>query len=170
EFELAVVNGLRELEELVAGVSELAHRETASARRAAEEATNTVREALGTAGGARLEILRHLEGNQARLEENEAALGEALAATRELEDRLYSPPSTSDSQALLTRDDKGRPAIGYTNDPAAGPVYLGFENVFRGSEELIRERQRAYVEILASHAPVLDIGCGRGELLQVLAE
>ena len=48
--------------------------------------------------------------------------------------------------------------------------YLSFENTFRGSEELIASRQRVYVELLARHAPVLDIGCGRGELLELLRE
>ena len=34
----------------------------------------------------------------------------------------------------------------------------------RGSTELVRERQRPYVDDLRDHAPVLDVGCGRGEL------
>src|SRR5437667_10220362 len=74
EFELAIVNGLRELEELVGGVSKLAHSETASAQRTAEEATNTAREALRTAGEPQREILPHLEAVQARAKE----LGSAL--------------------------------------------------------------------------------------------
>ena len=47
-------------------------------------------------------------------------------------------------------------------------LYLGFENIFRGSEEDIAARQRAYLPLLAEHAPVLDVGCGRGELLELL--
>ena len=34
----------------------------------------------------------------------------------------------------------------------------------------IRERQRPYVELLTGQAPVLDLGCGRGELLGLLRE
>jgi SAM-dependent methyltransferase len=48
-------------------------------------------------------------------------------------------------------------------------VYLEFENAFRGSEEMILERQRAYLPLLEGHGPVLDVGCGRGELLELLA-
>ena len=48
--------------------------------------------------------------------------------------------------------------------------YHDFEDVFRGSEEMIRERQRRYVPLLEGCAPVLDAGCGRGELLDVLVE
>jgi len=47
--------------------------------------------------------------------------------------------------------------------------YRGFEDVFRGSEEMIRERQRVYLDLVAEHAPVLDAGCGRGEFLDLLA-
>ena len=40
----------------------------------------------------------------------------------------------------------------------------------RGSVSAIRERQRRYVEDFRESAPVLDIGCGRGELLGLLRE
>jgi SAM-dependent methyltransferase len=49
-------------------------------------------------------------------------------------------------------------------------VYLGFEDFFRGSEATILTRQRAYLPLLERHAPVLDVGCGRGEMLQLLAQ
>jgi len=40
----------------------------------------------------------------------------------------------------------------------------------RGSTEEIRRRQRVYVEDFRGRAPVLDVGCGRGELLGLLRE
>jgi SAM-dependent methyltransferase len=49
-------------------------------------------------------------------------------------------------------------------------VYTAFEDVFRGGQELIRERQEGYVETLRSPAWVLDIGCGRGEFMDLLRE
>jgi glycosyltransferase involved in cell wall biosynthesis/SAM-dependent methyltransferase len=55
-------------------------------------------------------------------------------------------------------------------EPELGEGYLHFESVFRGPEEMIRERQRPYLELLAGHDPVLDAGCGRGELLDLLRE
>jgi 2-polyprenyl-3-methyl-5-hydroxy-6-metoxy-1,4-benzoquinol methylase len=48
--------------------------------------------------------------------------------------------------------------------------YVGFEDVFRGSEDLVRKRQRVYVDVVRGHEPVLDIGCGRGEFLELLAK
>jgi O-antigen chain-terminating methyltransferase len=47
-------------------------------------------------------------------------------------------------------------------------VYTAFENRFRGSRDELRERQQGYVELLRGHAPVVDLGCGRGELLELL--
>jgi 2-polyprenyl-3-methyl-5-hydroxy-6-metoxy-1,4-benzoquinol methylase len=40
----------------------------------------------------------------------------------------------------------------------------------RGSVESVRERQRRYLDDLQHDPPVLDIGCGRGELLGLLRE
>jgi glycosyltransferase involved in cell wall biosynthesis/2-polyprenyl-3-methyl-5-hydroxy-6-metoxy-1,4-benzoquinol methylase len=69
-------------------------------------------------------------------------------------------------------DDAGR-VMGFQDDgrDAAGDAgYHAFEDVFRGSEAMIRERQRRYLPLLAGHAPVLDAGCGRGELLDLLGD
>jgi SAM-dependent methyltransferase len=53
---------------------------------------------------------------------------------------------------------------------AALPDYFAFESRMRGSTELVRERQRPYVDDLRDHAPVLDVGCGRGELVALLRD
>jgi len=45
--------------------------------------------------------------------------------------------------------------------------YLGFENRFRGSEALIAARLQDYVPLFTSCVNVLDVGCGRGELLEL---
>jgi SAM-dependent methyltransferase len=56
--------------------------------------------------------------------------------------------------------------------PAAAslPDYFAFESRMRGSVDAIRERQRRYVDDFRRAAPVLDVGCGRGELLTLLRE
>jgi O-antigen chain-terminating methyltransferase len=46
--------------------------------------------------------------------------------------------------------------------------YVGFEDQFRGSDEEIREKLRAYVPLFVGASEVLDVGCGRGEFLALL--
>ena len=53
---------------------------------------------------------------------------------------------------------------------ASLPDYFAFESRMRGSVDSIRERQRRYVDDFRAAAPVLDVGCGRGELLMLLRE
>ena len=45
--------------------------------------------------------------------------------------------------------------------------YVGFEDRFRGSQHEIRERLTDYLPVFAGASHVLDIGCGRGELLDL---
>ncbi|HMF59022.1 MAG TPA: methionine biosynthesis protein MetW, partial [Vicinamibacterales bacterium] len=47
--------------------------------------------------------------------------------------------------------------------------YVGFEDQFRGSREVIRGRLESYLPLFDGHAEVLDVGCGRGEFLDLLA-
>lgn len=48
--------------------------------------------------------------------------------------------------------------------------YVGFEDQFRGSPADIRERMMTYVSDFEGSSDVLDIGCGRGEFLDLLRE
>jgi SAM-dependent methyltransferase len=46
--------------------------------------------------------------------------------------------------------------------------YVGFEDQFRGSQETIRERLASYLPYFEGAKDVLDVGCGRGEFLDLL--
>jgi SAM-dependent methyltransferase len=96
------------------------------------------------------------------------------AASRERAERLLR-----ELEERLTRVERrgggggGTPApVTVAAQPAAAalPDYFAFESRMRGSVEAIRERQRRYVDDFRAAAPVLDIGCGRGELLSLLRE
>ena len=69
----------------------------------------------------------------------------------------------------------GEQACGSTR-PDLDALYLEFENQFRGTPELIKERISFYIPYLegahagTKEAPVLDLGCGRGEWLALLKE
>jgi SAM-dependent methyltransferase len=46
--------------------------------------------------------------------------------------------------------------------------YVGFEDRFRGSQDAIRERLESYLPLFEGKSDVLDVGCGRGEFLDLL--
>lgn len=48
--------------------------------------------------------------------------------------------------------------------------YFVFENAFRGSSAEVRRKQETYLPLFTDGGPVVDIGCGRGEFLELLRE
>lgn len=48
--------------------------------------------------------------------------------------------------------------------------YFMFEQRFRGSRQEIKERQRFYVDHFKNKREVVDLGCGRGEFLELMRE
>lgn len=63
-----------------------------------------------------------------------------------------------------------------TDDHRLDAVYVAFEDAFRGSREDIKSKQAVYIPILKEsgigtrNMPILDIGCGRGEWLELLRD
>jgi O-antigen chain-terminating methyltransferase len=48
--------------------------------------------------------------------------------------------------------------------------YAGFENRFRGLDEQVKEQQKDYLPYFKNADLVLDLGCGRGEFLELLQQ
>jgi O-antigen chain-terminating methyltransferase len=63
-----------------------------------------------------------------------------------------------------TAGDLAQP-MGYGPDTDA----VGFADLFRGPEDFIAERQRAYLPFFQGLERIVDLGCGRGEFLRLLA-
>jgi SAM-dependent methyltransferase len=62
-----------------------------------------------------------------------------------------------------------------THDRADESLYVSFQERFRGSRSDIKNRQRVYLPLIAeatavADGGVLDVGCGRGEWLELLQE
>ena len=67
-------------------------------------------------------------------------------------------------------------ALDSINVSSANDFYIAFENRYRGSRELIKQRQTSYLPYIAPlntvypNLKAIDLGCGRGEWLELLKE
>jgi len=107
-------------------------------------------------------VLRVLDAFSQRVDVAERRAEAAERRAAELEERVLRLERRPASPAPETVAPQPR--------AAALPDYFAFESRLRGSTHDVRDRQRPYVERLRDHAPVLDLGCGRGELLALLRE
>ena len=97
---------------------------------------------------------------------------EVRYAVDQLTDELYCPPYMSAPEELIVERD-GKKSLRWPTSGRGRSIehgYPGFEDLFRGTFDFIRERQRIYLADLTDRAPILDFGCGRGEMLDVLRE
>ena len=143
EQAVETVQALRERIDTLANQLELAHRLTA--------------ESLGRDVHSLAERLAELEATQERLQV-QGRLGrlERLVRTPRQSEQ---PPQTVQPAAASVQP---------VHDPPSFD-YMTFENRFR-PEQSVRERHSEYLEILGTRARVVDLGCGRGELLELLGE
>lgn len=81
---------------------------------------------------------------------------------------LWNPPYTAPGADLQLAEGPDAGRLGFTSSRRSGSAYLGFEDVFRGTESFVQERQRYYLPLLPSNGTIVDIGCGRGEMLELL--
>lgn len=94
----------------------------------------------------------------------EVAQRAAAMARREIE-RLGSVDK------LVSSGDKPEGLSPPVSSPSTDAFkYVGFEDRFRGSEDEIRSRLADYVPYFAGTSDVLDVGCGRGEFLDLLKQ
>lgn len=89
---------------------------------------------------------------------------------------------TDEFDAYMTRlereqeEDAKREASEASDKARMDALYSAFEGRFRGSRDIVRARVEPYVDIVSSagagseESPVVDVGCGRGEWLDLLKE
>lgn len=138
----------------------------------ARQATDAVRETRAWAEAA-------LSAGAAAREEAQSLLGSLLQRIEAVEDeieRLQIAPRLARLERTGWRPPSSVPAERPAQTAPAAPSvaqpidYLAFEARFRGSEEVIRARQSIYLGLLQGRQRVVDLGCGRGELLELLNE
>lgn len=135
---------------------------------------------------ALLEVFDREFGEQARFQSLLVQYLQTITVYIDSKDRSLGGPELGQRLAMteqrmlaLKREldgmDRTRPAgtaDARSAEPFSGPVdslvYLGFEDQFRGSQPAVRGRVEDYVPIFTGATDVVDVGCGRGELLGLL--
>lgn len=88
--------------------------------------------------------------------------------------RLFAPLFSRLARALGITEIQERLTVVETSHSIAPDLYVRLEQAFRGDPILVATRQSQYLvhvrPSVTKQAPLLDLGCGRGEWLQVLAE
>ena len=114
---------------------------------------------------ARETVQRDVQSLAVRLAELEAA-----------QDRLQLTSRLARLERLTRTAPQAAPSLAPASAPTheRGPQslsfdYMTFENRFR-PEQTVRDRHSEYLEVLRTCKRVVDLGCGRGELLELLGE
>jgi 2-polyprenyl-3-methyl-5-hydroxy-6-metoxy-1,4-benzoquinol methylase len=114
-------------------------------------------------------------------EEVDLLFGRLRELETELERRREDEAVVARLEERVLRLERERRRSGRSAERAAGtvavqprasaiPDYFAFEVQMRGLSKDVRARQHRYVGALQDCAPVLDVGCGRGELIGLLRE
>ncbi len=133
----------------------------------------------------RRELRADIQSLQADLEKAEAGLARDIGQIRDLipvaarrNDALIAALDQKiETVAVRLRDATNptvttdhRPPTTHNRQPTTDSVYRRLEDSLRGSDAEIREAMRPYAERAKKAQPALDVGCGRGEFLELARE
>lgn len=102
------------------------------------------------------------------LREHAQAIALVRQALADMQRRLSHPSGREPSQATSLR------AEGPSNHAFLNPLYASLEDAFRGADDAIQNRLRFYLPHIQqcswdlAPVPLVDVGCGRGEWLELL--
>ncbi len=108
------------------------------------------------------DLTRQVRDHKVTLLDNQRRLQLLLEEARK---RLPKPLSAQQLKNISQADEHLQDAM-----------YIAFEDKFRGTRADIKQRQKVYLPYIATaltataDAPILDVGCGRGEWLELLQE
>ena len=95
-----------------------------------------------------------------------AKLRELIPVAARRNDALIAALDQKIESAMARLRDVTTPFLDRAPEPTRTDfLYRRLEDGMRGSEAEVRASVAAYVELAKTHAPLVDVGCGRGELL-----
>ncbi|MCB9011013.1 MAG: class I SAM-dependent methyltransferase [Actinobacteria bacterium] len=144
---------------------------TAEVERIAQADRGHIDAAIENETSAREQVQADVASIAQRLASVEEQLRQLQIAPRlaRLERAARSAPAAPSAPAGTTSAAPAAPAADTSGPRSSGFDYERFEDRFRPRDQ-VDAHQRQYVELLVDAERVLDIGCGRGELVAMLRE
>ncbi len=147
-------------------------------RRINEDLADVTAGLAGTVSGVADELRKRWETTLARERRLEAQMDDLRATsavahqvTQTLKREIGRVAAAPDSSATATPSGStSSSSTSTSSDPVDSYKYVGFEDLFRGSQDDIRTRLESYLPYFEGAADVLDVGCGRGEFLELLRD
>ena len=121
-------------------------------------------------------VVEQLQTMQGNISERQLTDSSFLKGELHLIARNFASLVEKSSRAKSPKRPENAPAVSVPDQHAFDAFYVAFENQFRGARELIKKRGESYLPDLARarvgtpKSPILDLGCGRGEWLELLKE
>lgn len=127
------------------------------------------------------ELVNILQVSQTRIAELESQLGAGIDNIVRRLDRFEQKQNNQQESLQVLQQDAGRimGRLGLQDaetEQLADSLYVEFENTFRGSSDSVRDKHMVYLPFLNECRPLqqggmlLDLGCGRGEWMQLLKD
>ena len=139
------------------------------------------REALHGAQAALAEVYGYMQERKELNPQLEDNLRNNNVALSKMENRIdmqeiklkgihKSHPAEAPKTVVVQTADPSIPAAAASGSEYDCIDYFDFENHFRGSRAAIKDVQTQYLPYFEGRSNVLDLGCGRGEFLELLGE
>ena len=130
------------------------------------------------------ELLKNYENLLVNIRNNNAQIATLVQSMETIQFKMKKLNTIKHTVSLVGNDEKNNltlqegsqcsdtitKAAEATGDSYSSIDYFDFENHFRGDKSLIKERQKQYLPYFEGCKNVIDIGCGRGEFLELLKE
>lgn len=169
----AALNQARHLQERISAIREMSE----SWRGALVARAEAIERRTAQLGGTLSEQANAIERLSAEIQnEIRTVLVDHWRAIAEQKLRTQALLEGAQPEVNLTVEGSVAKKIGIEKEHLLDALYLSFEDRFRGTRADVKERQRVYIPALEScvaatgDGPVIDVGSGRGEWLELLSE